>query len=219
MKDMTITAGPGDKVRFFFIDAGRDDDIEHAISHNLQFDKVYTITRVVVHKYTTRVWLDGISTPVGFNSVLFVDEQIDRVASAARRAYYTDQERRTGLPYDTDKINIKDTIYGIRALVKGIIFNDPMYDVRDNESYDIGIMLMSALVVGPYLPALIEFTDLLAEDLAYYFHMAMQFNIFTDDDKIACAWFERDGAMAFLSDIWCIQGVPHKQLRNGGVVL
>jgi len=98
---MNILAGPGDTVRFMNISAGRDYDAQNAREY-LVYGEVYEVERVVVDKYNTSVWLVGIDCPQGFASVMFVDENIDGAAVAARDAYISVNPRGR-IPHDTNK--------------------------------------------------------------------------------------------------------------------
>lgn len=207
---MTMLANPGDTIRYMAHDAGHQDRREEA-AKLLTVNQVYTIKRVVVSGFKTRVWVEGVDYPAGFNSLFFDDVEIDPVLLAARKECARDYDP-TKMPIDTDKTSMVDTIYAVRAFLKAVMFGNPAADMDDmddeEKDYIIGIVLLASIQVGPDVEKIVEFTGLPYGDVLKYHQSAVKYGIFTPDGQVSCDWFNEDGGtMALLCDILVVRGI------------
>lgn len=91
---MNIFAGNGDTVEFAYPKAGWPTDIERGEKY-LTLGHVYLVSSVEVHKSSTAVWLSKFPG-VKFNSVQFVDVNVDPIAAAQRALVYYGPNRHPG---------------------------------------------------------------------------------------------------------------------------
>jgi hypothetical protein len=199
---ITLFANPGDTIRHTGNDAGSDSDRKHAAEF-LVIDQVYTIKRVQVGGFWSRVWVEGVDQHMGFNTLLFDEVEIDPILAAARAEFTA------SAPMATYQESIVQTIYAVRALLKQVIFDDARFaiDYGDDEGFDIGVMLMSSAVVGSDVEKLVEFTGLPKGDMCGWHQNAVRCGLFTDEGQVTCGWFQEDGMAALLCDILTVQGI------------
>jgi hypothetical protein len=183
--------------------------MENAAEH-LQEGETYTLSRILVGGFWTQVWLEEVPG-IAFNSVHFDNGDFDPIMVAARRAYIM-RRGPGGCPYDSAKVDLRETIEVVKAICKDLMYSDAeVEDPDDDNGFNIMVMLLSAAIVGPDLKKLIEFTGLAAGDLAVYFQQAVEGGVFTDDGKIACNWFDPEtGSTALMMDALVVQGLLNR---------
>lgn len=94
---MTLSAGPGDTIRFVQPAAGRDED-EKRVRKYLTEGEVYIIDAISVGPFVSVVWLHGMGYTdydfqIGFNTCHFEDEVVDMEAATKREKQWTKKKK------------------------------------------------------------------------------------------------------------------------------